>query len=54
MTVCTHDSLAGGEVFLVMANLRSYKSGVAFWYGPMKSWLGGGSPILHTKTRRTY
>ena len=27
-----------------MANLQSIKSGVAFWYGPMKSWPGGGSP----------
>ena len=44
MTVCTHDSLARG-VFLVMSNLQSYKSGVAFWYGPIKSWPGGrGSP----------
>ena len=51
ITICTHDSLAGG-VFLVMANLESYKSGVAFWYRPMKSWLGG-PPILHTKTCRT-
>ena len=25
MTVCTHDSLAGGVVFLVMSNLQSEK-----------------------------
>ena len=44
MTVCTHDSLAGGGVFLVMSNLQSYKSGVVFWYGPVKSW--GQGPLI--------
>ena len=43
----------GGGVFLVMANLQSYKSGVVFWYGPMKPWGEGGPPILHTETRCT-
>ena len=30
-----------------MANLWSYKSGVAFWYRPMKSWLGGSPNSTH-------
>ena len=63
MTVCTHDSLAGGGLFGhaksavrkigfsrgVMANLWSYKSGVALWYRPMKSWLREGSPQFSTQ-----
>ena len=52
MSICTQDNLAGG-VFLVISNLQSYKSGIAFRYGPMKSWAGGGPLILvyiHTHT----
>ena len=30
-----------------MSNLQSYKSGVAFWYRPMKSWLGGPPNSTH-------
>ena len=33
-----------------MANLKSYKSGVAFWYGPMKSWPGGSPNSTHKNT----
>ena len=36
-----------------MANLQSYKSGVAFWYGPMKSWLGG-SPLFWSTYTHTH
>ena len=48
------DSLAGGGVFLVMANLESYKSGVMFWYRSMKSWLGGGGTPNSTHKNTPY
>ena len=47
VTVCTH------KILHSWANLESYKSGVAFWFAPMKFGGEGGPPILHTKTRRT-
>ena len=35
---------------MVISNLQSYKSGVVFWYGPMKSWLGGSPNSTHKNT----
>ena len=37
ITVCTHKILHKS-----WANLESYKSGVAFWFAPVKFWGGGG------------
>ena len=42
----------GGGSFWSWANLESYKSGVAFWYGPMKSWLGRFPLFWSTYTHR--
>ena len=48
VTVCTH------KILHSWANLESYKSGVTFWFAPVKFW-GGGSPdfYLHTSIHMT-